>query len=58
MLSKPQRMRAVPRLLDYAADFNMDPQTRGWVFQALRDITGQTLPQDPVAWRRWYESQR
>ena len=58
MLSKPQRMRAVPRLLDYAADFNMEPQTRGWVFQALRDITGQSLPQDPSAWRRWYESQR
>jgi hypothetical protein len=58
MLSKPQRMRAVPRLLDYAGDFNMEPQTRGWVFQALRDITGQSLPQDPVAWRRWYESRR
>jgi HEAT repeats len=58
MLSKPQRMRAVPRLLDYASDFNMEPQTRGWVFQALRDITGQTLPPDPVAWRRWYESLR
>jgi hypothetical protein len=58
MLSKAQRMRAVPRLLDYAADFNMDPQTRGWVFQALRDITGQNLPHDPVAWRRWYDAQR
>ena len=58
MLSKPQRLRAVPRLLDYAADFNMDPQTRGWVFQALRDITGQNLPHDPVAWRRWYDAQR
>ena len=58
MLSKPQRMRAVPRLLDYASDFNMDQQTRGWVFQALRDITGQNLPHDPSAWRRWYDTQR
>jgi hypothetical protein len=58
MLSKPQRNKAVPRLLDYAGDFAMDPQTRGWVFQALRDITGQTLPPDPSAWRRWYDSQR
>lgn len=58
MLSKPQRNKAVPRLLDYAGDFSMNPQTRGWVFQALRDITGQTLPPDPSAWRRWYESQR
>ena len=58
MLSKPQRNKAVPRLLDYSGDFSMDPQTRGWVFQALRDITGQTLPPDPSAWRRWYEGAR
>jgi hypothetical protein len=24
------------------------------VFQALRDITGQTLPHDASAWRTWY----
>jgi hypothetical protein len=24
------------------------------VFQALRDITGQRLPQDAAAWRKWY----
>jgi len=54
MLTKDQRMKAVPRLLDYAGDFNLDDQTRGWVFQALRDITGQNLPKDPSAWREWY----
>ena len=58
MLSKPQRMQAVPKLLDYAADFNLDPETRNWVFQALRDITGQSLPHDPPAWRQWYDRQR
>jgi hypothetical protein len=58
MLSKQQRYLAVPRLLDYAGDFSLDDQTRGWVFQALRDITGQTLPRDPAAWRKWYASQR
>lgn len=58
MLSKSQRHKAVPRLLDYAGDFSFDEQTRGWVFQALRDITGQNLPRDPAAWRRWYSSQR
>jgi hypothetical protein len=54
MLSEKQRRTAVPRLLDFAEDFSLDPETRTWVFQALRDITGQTLPHDPGAWRHWY----
>ena len=54
MLSRSQRRTAVPRLLDYAEDSRLDAQTRKWVFQALRDITGQTLPQDAAAWRDWY----
>jgi hypothetical protein len=58
MLSKQQRHKAVPRLLDYSGDFSLDDQTRGWVFQALRDITGQNLPRDPAAWRKWYSSHR
>jgi HEAT repeats len=58
MLSKPQRMQAVPKLLDYAGDFNLDPETRNWTFQALRDITGQSLPHDPSAWRQWYDRQK
>jgi HEAT repeat protein len=58
MLSAAQRRTAVPRLLDYAEDFSLDDQTRKWVFQALRDITGQSLPHDPSAWRAWYNSER
>jgi HEAT repeat protein len=54
MLSDKQRHTAVPRLLDYAEDYSLDAQTRSWVFQALRDITGQSLPHEPTAWRRWY----
>jgi hypothetical protein len=56
MLSADQRKTAVPRLLDYAEDMSLDEETRKWVFQALRDITGQTLPHDPSAWRSWYNS--
>lgn len=56
MLSERQRRSAVPKLLDYAEDPSLDPETRKWVFQALRDITGQTLPHDPAAWRNWYNS--
>ena len=58
MLSAKQRLTAVPSLLDLADDPSLDDQTRSWVFQALRDITGQALPRDATAWRRWYEGSR
>jgi hypothetical protein len=58
MLNRAQRMKAVPTLLDYAGDMSLDDETRGWVFQALRDITGQGLPRDPEAWRAWYRRSR
>lgn len=56
MLSESQRRSAVPRLLDYADDPSLDAETRKWVFQALRDITGKTLPHEAAAWREWYGS--
>ncbi|HKU21800.1 MAG TPA: HEAT repeat domain-containing protein [Terriglobales bacterium] len=56
MLSEKQRRTAVPRLLDFADDPALDGQTRLWVFQALRDITGQNLPHDAASWRNWYSS--
>jgi len=58
MLSQQQRFTAVPMLLDYSEDGSLDEQTRKWIFQALRDITGATLPHDPAAWRRWYATER
>jgi hypothetical protein len=58
MLSKLQRQAAIPRLLEYSDDPLLDAQTHTWVFQALRDITGQSLPHESAAWRRWYDSQR
>ena len=54
MLSAKQRLTTVPRLLDLADYGGLDDQTRSWVFQALRDITGQTMPRDAAAWRNWY----
>jgi len=56
MLSEQQRRRAVPQLLDFLDDHSLDPETTQWVYQALRDITGQSLPHDPAAWRTWYSS--
>jgi len=54
MFSASQRMAAVPALLDFAQDGAVQGDTRGWVFQALRDITGQNLPHDGARWRDWY----
>jgi hypothetical protein len=54
MLSSRQRLTTVPQLLDLAENPVLDDQTRSWVFQALRDITGQSLPRDAAAWRRWH----
>jgi hypothetical protein len=56
MLSAKQRMTTVPRLLDLADYGGLDDQTRSWVFQALRDITGQTMPRDAATWRKWYDA--
>jgi len=56
MLSEQQRRRAVPRLLDFTDDRSLDPETQKWAYQALRDITGQSLPHDPAAWRNWYST--
>ncbi len=56
MLSERQRRSAVPRLLEFTEDSALDDETRKWVFQALRDITGQSLPHDPGAWKDWYRS--
>ncbi|HSE48936.1 MAG TPA: HEAT repeat domain-containing protein [Terriglobales bacterium] len=57
MLAKEQRMRAVPELMNMADDPALDPSTRKWVFQALRDITGQGLGDDAAAWRNWWSVQ-
>lgn len=56
MLSEKQRRSAVPKLLEFTEETSLDPKTRQWVYQALRDITGQSLPHDPAAWRNWYNS--
>lgn len=55
MLTHAQRMLAVPELLNYMDDASLDPATQDWVFQALRDITGQSHGHNPAAWRAWWE---
>jgi hypothetical protein len=54
MLTRGQRMQAVPGLIDLSADESLDASTHGWVFQALREITDENLPNDTAQWRLWY----
>lgn len=56
MLTQEQRRNAIPALLAFADDSSLDAQTHTWVFQALRDITGQKLPNEISAWRAWYSN--
>jgi len=56
MLTRVQRMHAVPGLIDLADDPSLNDQTRNWVYQALREITEQNLPNNSGAWRDWYFS--
>jgi HEAT repeat protein len=54
MLTRAQRLHAVPELLKMTDDQTLDAATRSWAFQALRDITGATLPADSSTWRSWW----
>lgn len=56
MLTREQRMLAVPGLIDLADDPSPDSTTRSWVYQALREITNEHLGNDPAAWRNWFST--
>jgi hypothetical protein len=56
MLSREQRMKAVPGLLELTDDPALNPVTRAWVYQALREITDENLSNDPATWRNWYSA--
>src|SRR5260370_19778679 len=51
MLTREQRMKAVPGLIDLSDDADLNAVPRNWVYQALRDINDVNLPNDPAAWR-------
>jgi hypothetical protein len=57
MLSREMRQQAVPELVRFAEDPNLDATTKKWVFQALREITQQNLANDPAVWVNWYGGQ-
>jgi HEAT repeat protein len=54
MFTARQRWTAIPELLRFADDPALDEKTRGWVFQALSDISGLGLGHDAAEWRAWW----
>jgi hypothetical protein len=54
MLTRQMRQTALPELIRFAQDQTLDAATRTWVFQALREIAGQSLPDDAAPWVQWW----
>jgi HEAT repeat protein len=57
MLSRELRQKAVPELVRFSQDPELDATTKKWVFQALREITLQNLGDDPARWLQWHGAQ-
>jgi len=56
MLNRVQRMNAVPGLLEIAADTSQNSNTHNWAFQALHEITAQSIGSDVEAWKSWFSA--
>jgi len=54
MLTKQQRLAAVPALMSVGEDPSLDSNTRNWTYQALREITGARYGTNPTDWREWW----
>ena len=54
MLTRAQRMQAVPGLIEMVEDKKLDGETVKYGYRALREITDQKLGDDPALWREWY----
>jgi hypothetical protein len=54
MLTRAQRMLAVPGLIEMVEDKQLDSESRAYGYRALREITDETLPDDSRRWRDWY----
>jgi len=54
MLTRAQRMQAVPGLIEMVEDKKVDAETVKYGYRALREISDQKLGDDPALWREWY----
>ena len=51
-----QRGNVLPELVLHACDPHLDAMTRTWIFDALREISGENFGDDALLWRAWYEA--
>lgn len=54
LLTREERLAAIPHLLNLADDDSLGANTRELVYGALRMITGAELGNDASAWRDWW----
>lgn len=54
MLTREERLAAVPQLLNFADDDGLSTSTRELVYGTLRMLTGASLGNDANAWRAWW----
>jgi hypothetical protein len=54
LLTREERLAAVPQLLNFADDDSLETTTRELVYGTLRLITGAELGNDANAWREWW----
>ena len=54
MLTREERLAAVPHLLNLVDDDSLGSKTRELVYGTLRVITGAALGNDAAAWRAWW----
>jgi hypothetical protein len=54
MLTRAQRMLAIPGLIEMAADKTLSARDVSYAYRALREISDETLPDNAQAWRDWY----
>ena len=54
MLTRAQRMLAVPGLIEMVEDNALAPVDLSYGYRALREITDEALPDKPRPWREWF----
>jgi hypothetical protein len=54
MLTRAQRMLAIPGLIEMVEDKALDTLDVTYGYRALREITDETLPDNAQQWRDWY----
>jgi hypothetical protein len=54
LLTREERLAAVPHLLNFADDDSLNTTTRELVYGTLRVITGAPVGNDASAWREWW----